>query len=262
VSTHNSNGATLREAVAGARTFARSFAPPVYYFVKWVRYCLRYDRYVQSSYSQEGEDLILARIFATEYRGFYVDIGAHHPKRLSNTFLLHRRGWRGINIDAMPGSMRAFQKHRADDINLEIPILKARASVNYYRFNEPALNGFSRELSESRDGHEGYKIVGVSELEGFPLRDVLQEHMPLRQVIDFMTVDVEGLDFDVLQSNDWTRFRPKVVLVELLRSSLSHVADDPVHRFLTSVRYQLFAKTSQTVFYISDEYARERAAAE
>ena len=63
-------------------------------------------RGIQYSFSQEGEDLVLARIFEGKKNGFYVDIGAHHPTRFSNTHYFYRRGWSGINIDAMPGSMK------------------------------------------------------------------------------------------------------------------------------------------------------------
>ena len=70
------------------------------------------------SYSQEGEDLVLARYFAKSSL-IYVDVGAHHPTRYSNTYLFYSQGWRGINIDAMPGSMDAFRRDRPRDINIE-----------------------------------------------------------------------------------------------------------------------------------------------
>ena len=66
--------------------------------------------------------MILIRIFSNKSHGFFIDVGAHHPKRLSNTYYFYKRGWRGVNIDAMPGSMREFSKFRKRDINLEIPI--------------------------------------------------------------------------------------------------------------------------------------------
>jgi len=68
--------------------------------------------YRRESYAQEGEDLVLARLLEPVGKGFYVDVVAHHPFRFSNTFLFYRMGWRGINIDAMPGSMRPFRRHR------------------------------------------------------------------------------------------------------------------------------------------------------
>ena len=69
-------------------------------------------RYGLISYSQEGEDMILRRLFETRRRGFYVDVGAHHPRRFSNTYYFYRQGWSGINIDAAPGSMKLFDRLR------------------------------------------------------------------------------------------------------------------------------------------------------
>ena len=76
-------------------------------------------RYARDSYSQEGEDLIMEHFLFCKPTGFYVDVGAHHPKKYSNTYRLYRRGWRGINIDANPGSMVEFRRVRPRDINVE-----------------------------------------------------------------------------------------------------------------------------------------------
>ena len=75
---------------------------------------LNWDQWKRHSYSQEGEDLVLRKIFKKQDKGFYVDVGAHHPKRFSNTFLLYKKGWNGINIDATPGSMKLFNKFRSE----------------------------------------------------------------------------------------------------------------------------------------------------
>ena len=111
-----------------------------------------FDGYARKSYSQEGEDMILRRLFEKQKTGFYVDVGAHHPKRFSNTLFFYKKGWHGINIDAMPNSMSLFDKIRPRDINLEVPISEKKQKLKYYMFNEPALNGFSKELAEKRDG--------------------------------------------------------------------------------------------------------------
>src|SRR5437868_6288327 len=79
-------------------------------------------RHVVMSYSQDGEDLVLSRFLSSENKGFYVDVGAHHPTRFSNTYFFYKKGWRGINIDAMPGSMIAFDKMRPRDTNVEAAI--------------------------------------------------------------------------------------------------------------------------------------------
>ena len=164
-----------------------------------------------------------------------------------------------MNIDAMPGSMDAFRKARPEDINLEIPVLRERAALSYYQFNEPALNGFSPELAKARDGKNGYRIVNVVVLEGQPLAEILAAHLPDTYTrIDFLTVDVEGLDLEVLESNDWRKFRPRVVLVEIGGSSLSTITRDPIYTFLSEQRYHVFAKALLTVIFLSEEFMLER----
>ena len=108
-----------------------------------------FDGYATKIYSLEGEDMILARIFEGKRDGFYVDVGAHHPKRFSNTYYFYKLGWNGINIDAMPNSMKAFKKERPRDINLELAINETNEKLTYYAFNDSALNGFSKDLSEN-----------------------------------------------------------------------------------------------------------------
>ena len=93
-------------------------------------------------YGQDGEDLILNRLLDGQMQGFYVDVGAHHPIRFSNTYLFYERGWTGINIDAMPGSMKKFRKLRPRDINVECGVASSSGKLTFHRFNEPALNTF------------------------------------------------------------------------------------------------------------------------
>ena len=91
---------------------------PVLQYIRQIRERW-FDIYAKRSYSQEGEDMLLDRFLEDRSVGFYVDVGAHHPKRFSNTYRLYCRGWRGLNIDANPGSMTLFQKLRPRDINVE-----------------------------------------------------------------------------------------------------------------------------------------------
>lgn len=215
-----------------------------------------WDEWAVRSWSQEGEDLILKRIFGAEYSGFYVDIGAHHPKRFSNTFLFYQRGWRGINIDAMPESMAKFNKIRPRDINLEIGIGEKQGKLEYFVFNEPALNGFSRHLSYHRnDADSPYRIESVLKLDVLPLRQVLEDFLPEGQSIDFMSIDVEGLDLEVLKSNDWQIYRPTFVLIEILGSSLHDVDQSDIGRFMRDVGYVPYAKSINTVFFKSLLYS-------
>ena len=130
----------------------------------------------KSSYSQEGEDMVLASYFENRkgYKGFYVDIGAHHPYRYSNTLHFYKKGWQGINIEPTPGAIKLFKTFRSRDINLNIGISKVKDALTFYCFNEPALNGFSKKLSEERNNSsKKYKIVKEVEVQTLPLAEVL-----------------------------------------------------------------------------------------
>lgn len=207
------------------------------------------------SYSQEGEDMILRRIFDKVRVGFYVDVGAYHPKKYSNTYYFYKIGWTGINIDAMPGSMKKFRNIRAKDINIEIPISSKKQILTYYAFNEPALNSFNKELSYERDGKDGYKIIFEKEIETSTLSDILDNNMPANiKEINFMSIDVETLDFDVLKSNNWEKYKPLIVLIEDLNFKINNLAKSDIYNFLKQYNYDFFAKTVNTHFFKRNDF--------
>ena len=208
------------------------------------------DGWAQKSYAQEAEDLILSRYFGNQKFGFYVDVGAHHPKRFSNTYYFYKRGWRGINIDAMPGSMALFRQLRSRDINLEVAVGSEEQILPYYIFNEAALNSFDRNLSNERNNAENdYRIIETDNLQTRQLASILDEYLPIGQDISFLSVDVEGLDFDVLKSNDWDKHRPDILLVEILGSSLADLESSEITRFLKKCGYEVYAKAVHPVIF-------------
>jgi len=210
--------------------------------------------YSLQSYSQEGEDMILRRVFEKQQTGFYVDVGAHHPMRFSNTYFFYKNGWHGINIDAMPDSMKLFNKLRPRDINIEKPVSDKKEVLTYYAFNEPALNGFSKELSEERDRKGDYFIEFTKDVETSTLEEILDTNLPKDQKIDFLSIDVEGLDFMVLKSNNFEKYKPKMILIEILRSSLNEIEVNEITTYLKQYDYTIYAKSVNTVFFIDKQF--------
>jgi FkbM family methyltransferase len=205
------------------------------------------------SYSQEGEDMILRRLFDEKRSGFFVDVGAHHPTRYSNTYLFYKwLGWRGVNIDALPGSMELFRRMRPEDVNLEVAIAEAAGTSTYYEFDEPALNGLSADLSRERAATGAAQLVAKTAVRTRRLADVLEEHLPAGKEIDFLSVDVEGLDLEVLRSNDWSRYRPSVVVVEDVEAAeLGGAGETRLSRFLRERGYVLSCRTPSTSIFRS-----------
>ncbi|MGB9150214.1 MAG: FkbM family methyltransferase [Burkholderiales bacterium] len=207
----------------------------------------------QESYSQEGEDLLVSRLLDGIKTGFYVDVGAHHPFRFSNTYIFYKRGWRGINIDARPGIMDMFKRKRPRDINLEIGVSAHPTAQEFFVFNEPALNTFVAKVAMERDGHDGYKIIDKVNVKCLPLSTILESYLlPEDYQFEFLSVDVEGLDLEVLKSNDWTRFRPKLIIAEALGANLIDIINAEMTSYLSSVGYSPYCKLGHSVIYLSD----------
>ena len=189
---------------------------------------------LRPAYAQFGEDQVLDELVGTQTHGFYVDVGAHHPHRLSNTHLLYLRGWWGINVDPNRAAIDAFEIERPSDVNLCCAVGTTGGTARLYAYDEPALN----TLSDARAA-----VVGPAAHEILvpvrTLNDILAEHLPPRQSIDLLSIDVEGLDLAILQSLDFEHYRPRLICVEMHDLDFERLADEPVYRLLRSHGYRM-----------------------
>jgi hypothetical protein len=217
-----------------------------YNFIKFLANLLPLNFKV--SFSQEGEDLVLRRIFGSRKNGFYVDVGAHHPFRFSNSYFFYRSGWRGINIDAMPGVKKVFEFARPRDINLEIGVGLNTGLLTYYQFNEPALNTFSIEEVEKKTSLK-YWVVNKNEIQVLRLDEILDKYLPQNQNIDFMSIDVEGMDEEVAKSNNWCKYRPNYLILEILDQTLLTISQNRTYKFMCDQGYRLEHKTYNSYFF-------------
>ena len=199
------------------------------------------------SFSQEGEDGILQRLFERKSVGFYIDVGSHHPQRFSNTYRFYLRGWNGINIDPLPGSKARFDALRGRDISLELGISDHPGELVYHAFEEPALNTFDAGVAASTDSG----LISEARIRVCRLSDVLDQYLSPDQKIDFLSIDVEGLDLQVLRSNNWSNYRPTYVLAEALgMRDVQHVIESDLNQYMSSIGYSLFAKCVNTLFFV------------
>lgn len=197
-------------------------------------------------YSQEGEDLFLLRAMALPEPGFFVDVGAHHPTRFSNTYALYRQGWRGLNIDATPGSMEPFRRLRPGDVNVECAVSAATEPLRFHSFREPALNTFDAALADSYV-RDGWPLLEVREITPRPLREIMAEHWPAGRPVHLMSIDVEGEEMGVLRSNDWETCRPHWMVVEALDVPLNDLGASPAVSFLVERGYVPVSKLYHSV---------------
>ncbi len=202
------------------------------------------------SYSQEGEDMLIDRLLKGIERGFYVDVGAHHPFRFSNTFRFYQRGWTGINLDPTPGCMRHFLIWRRRDINLEIGVAAREGLHTFYVFEEAAYNTSCAERARAIEQSGRGGACSVHTVEMAPLSKILDKNLPPGACIDFLTVDVEGTDLEVLSTLDFERHRPRLLLAEgSVSCNLAAALDDPLVRFCANQGYALVASTARTFFF-------------
>ena len=204
-------------------------------------------KHVQPSYSQFGEDIFLREFFRNQHYGFYVDIGAYHPYRFSNTLLLYRKGWRGINIEPNPISYKKIQNRKRDiNLNLAVSTMDGNMQFNIH----DAMSGIMYD-SYILTGKETGEAVIVNTR---PLSAILDEYLPKKKEIDFFSIDCEGHDLEVIKSNNWDKYRPKIVLVEDHNLSLN----SEINRQMRDLGYKYYIRMNITKIFlekgIADQY--------
>jgi hypothetical protein len=203
---------------------------------------------VRIHFSQLGEDCLIWHRFHSVIGGFYVDVGCHDPMRYSNTYLLYRfRKWHGINIDADERSIAKFQAARPADINLNLGVGLTEAEEEFAIFNDGAVNTFDAAMAQRQA-----KIFGFLETKKIlilPLAHILDEHVPEGTQIDYMNIDCEGLDHQVVMSNNWSKYRPKLLTVELFSLSLEQPFANETTMFLKEHGYKLKSYCHATAFF-------------
>lgn len=210
------------------------------------------QRFGGYTYAQHGDDLMFLNIFdligITNPR--YLDIGAHHPTRISNTALLYLRGARGINVEANPHLIEAFRKERPGDTNINVGVGPERANLPFFMYSDDhGRNTFSTQerdicLSESRQN----KVLKIINIEVITLMDVVNRYCN-GLFPDLLTMDIEGFDLEVLSSADFSMNQPKVICIETRRKD-----GETMKQFMRSRGYFCFCRIIENLIFIQNEF--------
>jgi FkbM family methyltransferase len=201
------------------------------------------NRRYRISFSKSGEDIQLYKLLGKS-QGMYLDIGCFEPITYSNTYHFYLRGWSGIVVDPNPELAERFRKIRPNDTFVNVGISQNPGKLKYYMLPRKmsSMNTFDYGFLEEK------KLTNYIEKEiEVPLlrvEDLVQEYK-LQGKIDFMDVDVEGLDYQVLMSNDWDSFRPNIVMVET-DQTIEEDMEGEVYQLMKSQKYNLLGKMVQT----------------
>lgn len=203
-------------------------------------------RYAKKTFAQAGEDSIVDFVFHA--RGVdiptYMDIGASHPWNISNTALFYVRGSRGISIEPNPVLFEEIAKERARDINLNIGIAKQAGELDFYVMSVPTLSTFVKTDAESHVKDRVCEIEKVLKVPVKPFNQVVSEYF-FDVCPDFVSLDTEGSELEILQTIDFSRYQPKIICVETISFSTTGRGqkNHDVVEFLTSNGYLLYADT-------------------
>jgi FkbM family methyltransferase len=210
-----------------------------------------YARNAFTSYSLNFEDVMLHRLFTGRGPGFYVDVGAGHPRWENDTCALHEAGWRGINVEPNETFFRALQDARPDDRNLCLALSDEVASeILYYEVLGTGLSTCDEALAQAHElrGHK----VRLRRVPVSTLAHILDEAGA--PAVDVLKVDVEGLEERVLAGNDWERFRPRVVLVEATFPESPERRPTGVRTFLETRGYRFGYFDGLNDFYLEQNF--------
>jgi len=173
------------------------------------------------SYAQNFEDVILERVFKDKFDGFYVDIGAAHPVIDSVTKHFYDKGWKGINIEPSPQLYNKLKNERSKDINLNIVITTNDGIVDFYDVPNSGLsslleeNALSIKNNEFQNDYNGNKVLEPAKLSIVSNRlETIFDKYVKDIIIDFLKIDVEGAEKSVIESNNWDKYKPKILIIE------------------------------------------------
>lgn len=192
------------------------------------------------SFSKSGDDIQLMKLINNYTPGVYVDIGCWHPIKASNTYFFHLRKWKGICIDPNPELKSLYSKYRHSDLFLNVGLGQSDTYLTYYMLEESSMNTFSLDFIKKHNLES--KIIKQVEIPLFSLKEILDKNLNPNDRLDFFDVDAEGFDLEILKTNDWNKYRPKIILIESDVNIKEDMSSEIV-AYLESENYRLTGKS-------------------
>jgi FkbM family methyltransferase len=203
--------------------------------------------YVKNSYSQCGEDMIIAFIFEQMRKPkiSYLDIGSHHPEYLSNTAFFYENGSHGVCIEPDPFLFKAIKEKRKNDICLNAGVgIGKETEADFYIMSARTLNTFSKEEAENMQAKWNKKIEEVIRMPLLNINDIIEKY--LAPYPNFVSLDVEGLDIEILRMFDFKKYRPEVFCIE----TITYTEDNNEEKIIPTIEFM----KQQGYFVYADTY--------
>lgn len=196
--------------------------------------------FARLSYSQQGEDIVLYHALHDAMKienATYMDVGAAHPRKSNNTYLLYWTGCHGVLVEPNPMFTAMLRKERPRDVTVQAGIgVTETSEADYYEIKgNPLLNTFSSDqVKDLQKGKTENVVERVTKMPLLNINKVIEQH--LGKAPDLLSTDVEGLDYAILKTLDLSRFRPAVICAEdtAFRNSGEMT---PIAKYLTEQGY-------------------------
>ena len=195
---------------------------------------LKHKHFIKKkTYSMDGEDLFIVEYFRKKNNGFYIDVGCYHPIHRNNTYLLHKNGWSGINIDIHQFSIDLFNYLRPDDVNLNCAISNKNEVTEM--FYQKELSQISTiEKQQAKIAFQGN--IKKSKIQSLTLDALLEKINFTDKKLDLLDIDVEGADLKVLKGFNIEKFKPELICVEIHEKDIKN---SEIYKYLSNFSYEL-----------------------
>ena len=215
----------------------------------------------KSFYSYGGIDNIVSDIFKHQKKGFYVDVGAQHPIKNNNTYLLYKKGWEGINIDIDEKNINLFNVSRPNDCNICAAVSSTEKDTNlyYYHAGSP-INTLSKQIADRQKSI----IKETKVIKTKTLTTIIESTKFKNKEIDFLSVDVEGLELEVLKGLNLNIYKPKIIVVELLdlnskkleikNLNINNVINSEIYKYIEKKNYTMINWLHSDIVFVNNKY--------
>ena len=195
----------------------------------------------RKSYAHTEEDLYILKKFKNK-KGFYVDVGCHHPTRLNNCHLLYKNGWNGINIDISRLSIKLFNLARKKDININMAVSLKKKKVRYYY---DKLISFYISLNKRKE------LDRFREINSDTLTSIIDKTKYKNRKIDFLSIDTEGKDLEVLKSLNFRRYNPVYICIEIYsdKNESFNIKKNLIYKYLMKKNYKLLLNKRENYIF-------------
>ena len=211
---------------------------------------------IKKSYSGNYVDLVIEGFFKNKKKGIYIDVGCRHPFISNNTYKLFKKGWEGINIDLDYTFIDSFKFHRPKDCNIQVAVSnKIGNQKMYFHHERSSIN----TLEETR----GNRASEIRNIETKTLNNIIENSKFSNQLIDFVSIDVEGFELNVLKGFDFKKYKPKILTIEYIdptmkkeefyHQNIDNILNSEVYKFMKDNDYHFVQLIHSDLIFVSSD---------